>query len=132
MKNTILENNEGGEPTEMAETRKNRTMEESEEIPILQYLSDHRRKLEVLLSAEPKEMALFKINGQRKTRTVYIAEALQQLMTEFCNVNRLSMAEFCETAIVRFLVANGWEEQIRTILVEPTEIKAEPIRDESE
>lgn len=100
----------------MAEIKKNNGVEKVEEVPILQYLSDNRKKLEVLLSAEPKA-AIYQIAGQRKTRTVYIAELLQNVMVEYCSKNKLTMAEFCETAIIRFLVASGFEDKINQILL---------------
>lgn len=103
----------------MAELQKGKEAK-PDDIPILQFLSEHRSQLEVLLSCRTKAFPQYKLEGKRKTRTIYLSELLQKVMLEFCDENDLSMADFCELAIIRFLIANGFEVKINQILSKKT------------
>jgi len=104
----------------MAEPQKSKETVQADEVPILQFLTDHRSKLEVLLSFDLKATRQYKLEGKRKTRTIYLSELLQKIMVEYCDENDLSMADFCELAIIQFLIANGFEEKIDQIFSKKT------------
>jgi hypothetical protein len=86
-------------------------------ISLLDFLASNREKLELILSGDRKSSPLLnKITGKRKTRTVFLAEKLQFIMNEYCIKHEIQIADFCETAIVHYLTAQGYTAEIKEIL----------------
>lgn len=84
---------------------------------LLEFLKANEDKLRVFLSADErmKDYRL-RLTGRKCSRTIFMSEQLQFIMTEYCIENDMKIGEFVELAIVEHLNRCGMEHKLMKII----------------
>ena len=101
----------------MVEEKKNVKKSMEEYVPVLDLLISKQQRLEVILSLKETDKPLmYSIKGKKSTKTVYIAESLQQVVVSYCNERQVKQGDLIEIAIIDFLSKHGYEDNVQAIL----------------
>lgn len=87
-------------------------------VPLLKMLFDNKLKLEALLTCQKANDYQYQVKGKRGTKTIFISVSLANLINAYSKENSVSMSILFETAIIHFLINNGYEDKVKEILAE--------------
>ena len=84
---------------------------------LLEFLKANEDKLRVFLSADERMKDYrMRLTGRKCSRTIFMSEQLQFIMTEYCIENDMKIGEFVELAIVEHLNRCGMGHKLMKII----------------
>jgi len=89
-------------------------------IPLLEFLASNQSELEEILknghAKQNGQIARYTVPGAGKSKTIYMSERTVDLLERFCDSRGMSQRELVETALIQFLLDNGYESEVEKAL----------------
>ncbi|PTX16485.1 hypothetical protein SAMN04488598_12421 [Halanaerobium congolense] len=90
--------------------------------PVMEFLEENMDSLRELLAASEDgedsegEIPHFAVPGTTKTKSVYMADRLAELVTEFSKVRNVTQRDIFEAAVIEYLRKYGYRDAVDSLL----------------
>lgn len=87
--------------------------------PLLEFLFQNKEKLLKILESVDynKQIRIYTVQGAAKTKSIFLTDALCELMNEFCSNHSLTQKQGYESAIIEYLSKYGERDAVNKLLL---------------